>query len=145
MRAIKLPLIALAGATMITPAMAQNASGYAPPAGQDTTTAAPTTSSAPATVTDAEVQQFASAVVAVDRINKDASIAAAEKQPKMAEAVTASGLTPQRFNSIATAMNNDPALQQKVGAAVQAQTPAADAGASAGASATTEPAPTPAQ
>ena len=72
-----------------------------------------------------------------DRINKDAAVPAAEKQTQMASAVTASGLSPERFNSIATAMNADSALQAKVGAAIQAKAPAPAAAAPA-------PAPAPA-
>ena len=95
------------------------------------------TTTTQATVSDAEVDQFATAVVAVDRINKDAAVPAAEKQTQMASAVTASGLSPERFNSIATQMNADSALQAKVGAAIQAKAPAPAAAAPA-------PAPAPA-
>lgn len=119
MRAFTLPLTALAGAALIAPAAAQQATpAPAAPAGP----AAPQTA-APATVTDAEVDQFATAVLAVDRINKDASIAADQKQTQMASAVTASGLTAERFNAIATSMSSDTALQAKVATAVQARAP----------------------
>ncbi|MHA3841334.1 DUF4168 domain-containing protein [Sphingomonas aestuarii] len=121
MRAATLSIFATAAALVATPAIAQEAMTPAPdqeaPMAGDTTTTQ-------ATVSDAEVDQFATAVVAVDAINKDASIAADAKQTQMASAVTASGLTPERFNSIATQMGSDTALQAKVGAAIQAKAPA---------------------
>lgn len=134
MRAIKLSIIATAAAMAATPALAQEATTTAPAQDAPAATAGASTS---ATVSDAEVDQFATAVVAVDRINKDAAVPAAEKQTQMASAVTASGLSPERFNSIATAMNADSALQAKVGAAIQAKAPAPAAAAPA-------PAPAPA-
>ena len=134
MRAIKLSIIATAAAMAATPAIAQEAMTPAP--AQEAPMAGATTTTQ-ATVSDAEVAQFATAVVAVDRINKDAAVPAAEKQTQMASAVTASGLSPERFNSIATQMNADSALQAKVGAAIQAKAPAPAAAAPA-------PAPAPA-
>ncbi len=139
MRAIKLSIIATAAALVATPALAQNtmAPAQEAPSATQQTAPAPGATTANATVSDAEVDQFATAVVAVDAINKDASVAADAKQTQMASAVTASGLTPERFNSIATAMNADTALQAKVGVAIQAKAPAPAAAAPA-------PAPAPA-
>jgi hypothetical protein len=134
MRALKLSIVATAAAMAATPAIAQEAMTPAP--AQEAPMAGATTTTQ-ATVSDAEVDQFATAVVAVDRINKDAAVPAAEKQTQMASAVTASGLSPERFNSIATQMNADSALQAKVGAAIQAKAPAPAAAAPA-------PAPAPA-
>lgn len=135
MRAMKLSIIATAAALAASPALAQETTPTEP--AQDApATGAMGEAQTSATVTDAEVDQFATAVVAVDTINKDTSVAAEQKQTQMASAVTASGLTPERFNSIATAMNSDSALQAKVGAAIQAKAPAAPAPA--------EPAPAPA-
>lgn len=123
MRAAKLSIFATAAALVATPALAQEATTTAP--AQDAPAAEATTEAqTSATVSDAEVDQFATAVVAVDKINKDASVPADQKQTQMASAVTASGLTPERFNSIATRMNADTALQAKVGAAIQAKAPA---------------------
>lgn len=124
----------LAGATLIaTPALAQDAAAPAP-APQE---AAP---AAPAPVTDDEVKKFARAALAADKISKDAAIAAADKQKKMAEAVTASGLEPTRFNQIAQASQSDSALQAKVQAAIVAEQQASPASA-----ATPAPAATPSQ
>lgn len=124
----------LAGATLIaTPALAQDAAAPAP-APQE---AAPATPAAPAAVTDAEIQKFAKAALAADKISKDAAIAAADKQKKMAEAVTASGLEPTRFNEIAQASQSDSALQAKVQAAIVAEQQASPASAAAPAPAAT--------
>lgn len=102
----------MAGATLIAmPALAQDTAAPAPQAA----------TAAPATVTDAEVKQFAKAALAVDKVNKDAAVPAADKQKKMAEAVAGSGLPPARFNEIAQASQSDPALQLKVQAAITAE------------------------
>lgn len=114
----------LAGATLIaTPAFAQDTAAPAP-APQE---AAPATPAAPAPVTDDEVKKFAKAALAADKISKDTAIAAADKQKKMAEAVTTSGLEPSRFNQIAQASQADTALQAKVQAAIVAEQQASPA------------------
>ena len=87
----------------------------------------PATQAAPAPVTDDEVKKFAKAALAADKISKDTAIAAADKQKKMSEAVTASGLEPTRFNQIAQASQADSALQQKVQAAIVAEQQASPA------------------
>lgn len=113
----------LAGATLIaTPAFAQDTAAPAP--AQE---AAPATPAAPAPVTDDEVKKFAKAALAADKISKDAAIAAPDKQKKMSEAVTASGLEPSRFNQIAQASQADTALQAKVQAAIVAEQQASPA------------------
>ncbi|APR52394.1 DUF4168 domain-containing protein [Sphingomonas koreensis] len=105
----------LAGATLIaTPALAQDTAAPAESAPQAST-------AAPSAVTDAELKLFAKAALAVDKVNKDAAVPAADKQKKMAEAVSGSGLPPARFNEIAQASQADPALQQKVQAAIVAE------------------------
>jgi hypothetical protein len=111
--------VLLAGATLIaTPALAQDTAAPASPAPE----AAPQASTAaPATVTDAELKQFAKAALAVDKVSKDTAVPAADKQKKMAEAVSGSGLPPARFNEIAQASQADPTLQQKVQAAIVAE------------------------
>ncbi|UZK69427.1 DUF4168 domain-containing protein [Sphingomonas sp. S1-29] len=94
------------------------------------TTGAPTSSTAPATaapatasgpISDTDVSKFAKAVVAVEAIQKDTTIAAADKQTQMAEKVQATGLDPAKFNQIAQTMQSDTALQAKISAAVQAE------------------------
>lgn len=109
----------LAGATLIaTPALAQDTPAPAEPAPQ---AAPPASTAAPSTVTDAELKQFAKAALAVDKVSKDTAVTPAEKQKKMAEAVSGSGLAPSRFNEIAQASQADPTLQQKVQAAITAE------------------------
>ncbi len=53
-------------------------------------------------------------------MTKDASIPAAEKTAKMTEAVTSAGLETGRFNEIATLAQSDPAVKDKVQAAIVA-------------------------
>ena len=95
----------------------------APPASADPSTAAQAASAG--TVSASDIAKFAAAYVAVQKINADASVTGSDKQTRMASAVSGSGLTAERFNAIGTAISTDPALQAKVGAAVQAAGPAA--------------------
>ena len=102
---------ALAAATLIaTPALAQTTAPAAP--------APQAEAASPAPVTDEEVTKFAKAALAADAVTKDASIPAAEKTAKMTEAVTAAGLDTTRFNQIATLAQTDPAMKEKVQAAI---------------------------
>lgn len=117
----KFRTILIAGTALIAaPALAQEAAPAAAPQ-----TAAPAPSAAPAAaataVTDAELKSFAKAALAVDKLNKDTSVPAADKNTKLAEAVTMAGLKPERFNEIATATSSDADLQKRVQAAVVAE------------------------
>jgi hypothetical protein len=82
---------------------------------------APATPLTSADINDSEVGQFATAVVAVNKIQQDTTVADADKQSKMAAAVTGSGLTPQRFNQIAKASQSDPALMTRIQTAAAKQ------------------------
>ncbi len=123
MRSFTLAAAAIAGTFAVaataqeTPAAGTATTQEAAPAQE----AAPTADATATTVSDAEVTQFATALAAVDKINKDAATPATEKQAKMASAVTSAGLTPERFNAIGQSLSKDPALQAKVAAAVQAK------------------------
>jgi hypothetical protein len=64
--------------------------------------------------TDEQVDQFAEATVKLQAINKDASIAAEEKQSRMATAVTEAGLDPATYNKIGHAIAVDPELRNRV-------------------------------
>ncbi len=100
-------------------------------------TAATTAPAGASTFTDTEVQQYAKAALAVNKINADTTVPAAEKNPKFVAAITASGLQPQRFNEISQAMAADTALNQRIqAAAAQAQTSGQSAQATAPASPT---------
>lgn len=97
------------------------ASAQQPPAtsqGPTTTPAPQAPSSGPAqagkSYSDAEIEQFAKAVLAVQKIQQDTTASATDKQTKMAAAVQAAGLTPEKFNEIASASNADPALMQRI-------------------------------
>ncbi|CAM8621853.1 DUF4168 domain-containing protein [Sphingobium sp.] len=90
------------------PALAQDAAAPA----------APTAPAAGASnFSDSDIKQFAAAAVEVTKIQSDASIAEADKQPKMLAALQASGLPPEKFNQIGQAAAADPALQQRIQAA----------------------------
>lgn len=108
---ITLTRAALAATTLIAaPALAQTAAPTAPAPQAD--------AAQPAPVTDEEVTKFAKAALAADAVTKDASIPAADKTAKMTEAVTAAGLETSRFNQIATLAQTDPAVKEKVQAAI---------------------------
>ncbi len=122
-----------AAAIAITPAaLAQTApqtsTGTAPTSTAPAQTS-PATPTAPApstaAVTDAEVDQFATAALEVNKIQADASVSAADKGAKMAAAVTATGLTADRFNAISQAMAADPALNKRIQTAAAAKQGAA--------------------
>lgn len=114
-----------AGEAPAAPAPAADAQqAYTAP--ESATVPASPDASAQAAISDAEVQQFASAAMALEAIDQDTTIPDADKQPAMAAKVQENGLTPQRFNEIGQATQADPALMQRVQAAMVAlQTPAA--------------------
>jgi hypothetical protein len=119
---VKASLLAVAGAALSTAAVAQTTapSGAAP--------ASPPAAAAGATnFSDADLQKFASAAIELNKIQSDASVPAADKQPKMLAAVQASGMDPAKFNAIAEAAQSDPSLQQKIQAAAAKTTPTAPA------------------
>ena len=65
-------------------------------------------------VSDTEVDSFAKATVAVQKISADAQLDEKAKQTKMAEAVKSAGLEPARYNDIGKAVSSDPALLAKI-------------------------------
>lgn len=78
---------------------------------------APATPEAPApaaTFSDVELEQYVRAALAVQQIQQDSATPDGDKQTKMAAAVQQAGLTPEKFNEIATASQSDPALQQRL-------------------------------
>lgn len=77
-------------------------------------TASTTAPTSGAPVTDAEVTQFATAALAVTKVQADAAVPAADKNTKSVEAITAAGIQPARFNEISEAMRADPALNQRI-------------------------------
>lgn len=83
---------------------------------------------AAAPVTDGEVTQYAAAALAVDKIRKDAAIPEADKNAKLVEAITGSGLTAERFNAISQAMGSDPALNKRIQEAAAVQLKASPQG-----------------
>lgn len=125
-------MLITAAALLAAPAaFAQDAqtTSPAPPTSAEPSAPAGTTGSGTAatTVSDTEVSQFATAAVAAAKIRSDATVAEADKNTKMVEAITASGLPPARFNEIAQAMQSDTALNKRIQDAAAKQTPAAGA------------------
>lgn len=78
---------------------------------------APAEGSVSTTVTDAEVDQFAQAMVAVRAAIGDATTLTEEQQAAMREAVEAAGLTIDRFNVIGGALASDTHLRARVAVA----------------------------
>ena len=113
---MKLISTLIAGATLaIAPAaMAQTTPQTTPapaPAPTAQATAAAVTS---ASVTDAELTQFVTVALQIEKIRKDTTITEADKTAKMASAAQASGIDPARFNAIGQAMQTDTALNARV-------------------------------
>ncbi len=63
---------------------------------------------------DQELEQYVRAALAVQRVQQDQTTPDADKQTKMAQAVQQEGLSPERFNEVASAVQADPALQQRI-------------------------------
>ncbi len=64
--------------------------------------------------TDAEIDSFAKATVAVQEIDADATLDVQAKQEQMASAVTDAGLNPAKYNEIGQALATDTELRAKV-------------------------------
>jgi heme-binding NEAT domain protein len=84
-----------------------------PPATPASEAAAPA-AGASTPVSDTEVDSFAKATVAVQKITADAKLDESAKQKQMAEAVKSAGLEPARYNDIGKAVSSDPALLAKI-------------------------------
>ena len=65
-------------------------------------------------VTDTEVDRYAAAALAVQRIERNANPEDEGKPGRMAAAVEQTGLSPTRFNEIAKAQQGDPSLQARI-------------------------------
>lgn len=111
-----------------TGALAQSTAPQAdtpPTQGTAPQTAAPTTTAPAASYTDTDVDEFATAAIAVQKIQQDSAVPDADKQTKMAAAVKSSGLTPDKFNAIARASQADPALMKRIQTAAASKMQAA--------------------
>ncbi len=112
----------LAGATLaIAPAALAQTAPQTPPADPAQTAPAPAAPQAAGPVSEAEVGQFATAALEIDKIRKDTATPEADKGTKMAAAATAAGLTPERFNAIGQSMQTDTALNKRIQAAASAK------------------------
>lgn len=77
-------------------------------------TPAPASGSMSTTVTDDEIRQFAEAMVGVRAATAGSTNLTPEQQTAMAEAVTAAGLTFDRFNQIGGAISSDAHLRARI-------------------------------
>lgn len=84
----------------------------AAPAGAQAAASAPAT--AAQSFSDEDLKAFARAAIAASKIQQDATVTDAEKQPKMLAAVQAEGLDPVKFNNIAQASQADPDLHKRI-------------------------------
>ncbi|WP_120076682.1 DUF4168 domain-containing protein [Aurantiacibacter odishensis] len=100
---------------------AQESATTAPPATQAPQQALPTS----ADISDEEVSQFALAALIVQQIAADEAIPQEEKQATVQQAVEQIGVAPQRYNTLARATQNDPALAERVNLAANAHIEAA--------------------
>jgi uncharacterized membrane protein len=112
-KAILSPVAVMA---FVPAALAQGASATAP-ATTAPSAAMPPAAAAPAAggaFTDDDVQKYATALVAVNKVQTDTTVPDADKQAKMAAAVQSSGVDIQKFNAITQTMQTDKALQQRI-------------------------------
>lgn len=114
----------LAGTTLAfaPAAMAQDTSQASPEPAQAAPAPATTAQAATnATVSDAEVSQFAGAALEIEKIRKDTATTEADKPARMAAAATGAGLSPERFNAIGQAMQSDTELNKRIQTAAAAK------------------------
>lgn len=122
---MRFTLIAAASvaALMAAPAFAQT---------PETTQPAPAPApaqSADGGVTDAELASFAKAVEGMSAVNVQGA-PTPEQEAQMAAAITGAGLTPERYNAIATAVAGSPVLQARISLATAEPSAAGSVGAS---------------
>jgi uncharacterized membrane protein len=112
-KAILSPVAVMA---FVPAALAQSASAT-DPATTAPSAATPPAAAAPAAggaFSDDDVQKYATALVAVNKVQTDTTVPDADKQAKMAAAVQSSGVDIQKFNAITQSMQTDKALQQRI-------------------------------
>lgn len=116
MKLFKATLSSIAALAFVPAAFAQTAPATATPdaSAPPPAAAAPAAPAAAGTFSDTDVQQYAAALVAVNKVQTDATVPDADKQAKMAAAVQQSGVDIQKFNAITQSMQTDKALQQRI-------------------------------
>jgi len=77
---------------------------------------------AAADVSEADIDSFAKATVALQEIQADTAIAPEQKQTAMAAAVSEAGLDPAKYNAISKATQSDAELRAKVQTAMSKYT-----------------------
>ena len=96
-----------------------------PPQSAMPQTTPPTTAAPASSYTDTDIDEFATAAIAVQKIQQDSAVPDADKQTQMAAAVKSSGLTADKFNAIARASQSDPALMKRIQTAAASKMQAA--------------------
>lgn len=96
-----------------------------PPQSTMPQTTPPTTAAPASSYTDTDIDEFATAAIAVQKIQQDSAVPDADKQTQMAAAVKSSGLTADKFNAIARASQSDPALMKRIQTAAASKMQAA--------------------
>ena len=110
MKLIKVIVGAAAALSFVPGAMAQDP---APPT-------APAAAATAGPYSDDDVQKYAVALVAVNKVQTDAGITDADKPAKMAAAVNQSGVDIVKFNAMTQAMQADKALAARIQTAAAA-------------------------
>lgn len=82
--------------------------------------ATPPATAAAASYSDEDVKAYATALVAVNKLQTDATIPDADKQAKMAAAVQQAGIDIPKFNAMTQAMQADKTLQTRIQTAAAA-------------------------
>ncbi|UYY57747.1 DUF4168 domain-containing protein [Sphingomonas sp. S2-65] len=88
-----------------------------------TEAARPPLSRAAATVSDTEVEQYASAESSIRNIRADKTGSDADRNRRAANVIKATGLTSARFDQITQAMQANPALAKRIHAITGDETP----------------------
>ncbi|WP_343612057.1 DUF4168 domain-containing protein [Novosphingobium sp.] len=115
MKLFKATLSSIAALAFVPAAFAQTAPATATPeASTPPAAAAPAAPAAAGAFSDDDVQKYATALVAVNKVQTDTTVPDADKQAKMAAAVQQSGVDIQKFNAITQSMQTDKALQQRI-------------------------------
>lgn len=116
MKTVAIPALALL--LMGTATAAQTTEAQAPTDPAPAAPADPTAPAQQASYSDAQVDSFAQAVVKVQEIQADATLAQDQKQEAMVTAVQEAGLDPQTYNSMSQAAKADQELLERIQLAV---------------------------
>jgi hypothetical protein len=118
MKTAAIPALAMLLMGTATAAQTTEAPAATDPAAAAPAPADPAAPAQQASYSDAQVDSFAQAVVKVQEIQTDATLAQDQKQEAMVTAVQEAGLDPQTYNSMSQAAKADQALLERIQIAV---------------------------